>query len=423
VGYLEKKKSRPMEKDPSASRTLNLVPASAEREVPYFLYEFVKTYLHAVYSRKLSSPPLDVIQMTAKADQTNWKPQLVSVTDEPGNKYFKVSAHFLEATVLYKKALYVVSMHRDRTTIFTYNSVYILGLESDARQPQVLLELILKEAIHHSSYNGAFLEPHPMSSQYSDMEVYVRPAELGIDTLDDLFLPEDVKAHVRLFVTTLSEYSHTRKSLRYLFSGKPGTGKTKLIRAIANEGRGRATFIFTTGNDARIEPLFEFIKYFSPAVLCIDDLDLMTGSRNDGSHKTELPALLQKLDGFAQNEFFLLATTNDKRLVDTAASRPGRFDVIIDVTLIRPGQYLDLIKSKTTNEDIVSLFDDEVLRHLGQKKATGAFIANIVKRLELMAALEPGKVDAMTLVAMIDSSHRGFYKEPHPAENRMGFVE
>ena len=193
-------------------------------------------------------------------------------------------------------------------------------------------------------------------SAYADSigDIYVEAANITEDSLGDIYLPAQINDNVQLFIKSVIHYNESKRPLRYLFAGKPGTAKTKIIRAIAKACTAKATFIFSTGNERRIESLFEFAEMFSPVVLCIDDIDLMTGSRSEGLYTPRLASFLQKLDGFVRQDFFLLATTNDKRLVDLAASRPGRFDLVIDVNLIEPRQYLELVKSKTQNIDIIN---------------------------------------------------------------------
>jgi cell division protease FtsH len=170
--------------------------------------------------------------------------------------------------------------------------------------------------------------------------------DIGNDSLEDVFLPSEIRRQLDLFISALTNFERVHTPLRYLFSGKPGTGKTKIIRAIANACKGKATFLFSNGAEERVDDLFEVASMFSPVVLCIDDIDMLTGSRQDGLYNRQLATFLQRLDGFTKGDQFLLATTNDKTLVDLAASRPGRFDRILDVNLIHPTHYLNLVMSK-----------------------------------------------------------------------------
>jgi cell division protease FtsH len=406
---------------PIAPYTPQLSPASAEAEVPYFLYEFIKSYLHAIYVQKIWPADIAVARLMARPDERSPKPKHVSVTDELETGHYRVADAHIDASVRYKGRLYDVAMYRERPTIFTTNIVSILGIEPDSREPHGLMDTLLRESVRNSPFNNSSLEVCNNTSEHSDSDMYLRHLEIGEDRLDQVFLPDKLLTQISLFIKVLSTYSTCRTSLRYLFSGKPGTAKTKLIRAIANVCRGKATFIFTNGSETQIDRLFDFVRFFSPVVLCIDDIDLMTGSREDHQQRTALAMLLQKLDGFAHDDFFLLATTNDKRLVDVAASRPGRFDMVIDVSQINPAQYADLVRSKTNKEEIVALFDDEILHTLERRGVTGAFIANLVKHLELIHEFDPEQLTKEYVLTFLRESHIGFYEKPGQIHGAVGF--
>jgi cell division protease FtsH len=399
----------------------HITPSSSQENLPLYLYEFIKTFLYAVYSKSFVDEDLQVVRMTGKSDPMNLKPQLISVTDDRSNGQYSVSDTLVDASVRFHGALYDVSLTRERSHDQILNTIYTLGLDKEARRPDLLLESLKKEAVQISHYNNSLLEVRSKPAHWLEFDVYVERIGCGNDRLEDLVLPSHVFDAISLFIRALSTYSSLRKPLRYLFSGKPGTGKTKIIRAIANHCHGKATFIFTAGNEERIASLFNLVDLFSPVVLCIDDLDLMIGSREDGTYLKSLGVFLQKLDGFVQKDFFLLATTNDKRLVDLAASRPGRFDMIIDVSLIDPHQYLSLVRTKTSDPELIALFDAEILNKLREKNVTGAFAANLVKRLELMKSFGPEQPDRDALLKMIDDFFKGFYKQPEPSDGRPGF--
>ncbi|MBS4028018.1 MAG: ATP-binding protein [Ignavibacteriales bacterium] len=400
-------------------------PTASAKEVPLFLYEFIKSFLYAVYTKKKRFDEFSVITMLGMSDLKEMKPNHISLTDEFGSDYFRVSNSHVDATVCYNGTLYQLTLRRiEDYRDFLQNYIYILGLEQRSKSSSELHSFLSKESVSLSPFNNSLIEIKEPPSNWSEdrKDIFVLPFQLESDVLNDIFLSQTIRQHIELFIQTLSNYALANKSLRYLFAGKPGTAKTKIIRAIAQACKGKATFIFTNGNERRIESLFEFTELFSPVVLCIDDIDLMTGSRDEGVYTNTLAQLLQKMDGFVKRDFFMLATTNDKKLVDLAASRPGRFDLILDVNLIHPDLYLSLVKSKTTNENVIALFDSEILYTMEKKRVTGAFIANLVKHLELVSSFEPNKLTQEYMLQMIKESFQGFYKEPEPTNGKTGFV-
>lgn len=399
------------------------VLTSANRSVPFYLYEFIKTFLFAVYSNRLVVSDFSVVRMAGKADPTNPKPQQLSVVEEVGSPYLRVSSALVDASADFGGALYDICLHRvnQRGSGELFNYVDVLGMNPGATLSNELLDLLIKESIRISPYRSAFLEVASPVSDWQD-GFFVTPIELKSETIDEIFLPQGVQDHLSLFIHSLVNYDTIRKSFRLLLAGKPGTGKTKIIRAIASACKGKATFIFTNGNEDRIKSLFDFVDLFSPVVLCIDDIDLMMRSREEGTYSKHLSDFLQKLDGFVNRDFFLLATTNDKRLVDLAASRPGRFDLIIDVNLIHPEHYLRLVQNKSDNKEVVALFNEEVLLQLEQKKVSGAFIANLVKHLELVSTFSREKLNAEYVLNILRESHQGFYNEPETVGEKFGFA-
>lgn len=393
-------------------------PTTAEKEVPRYLYEFVKSYVYRLYLGELQDDDAQVVGAAAVTDMFTRRPQLITVTDELDGRFLRVADAMLISTMRFKGEEYHVTIflevsHGDTTQ----HIVYVLGLRGGSTDATRLLEYLLSQAMKHSPYRNRTLIAKSEERDGIGLD------ELSIeeDRFEEIFLPDAVQRHVLLFVHALKEFERVHRPLRYLLSGNPGTGKTKVIRAVANACKGYATFIFANGSERRVDDLLDIAAMFSPVVLCIDDIDMLTGSRQEGLYTRQLATFLQRLDGFSRKDFFLLATTNDKALVDVAASRPGRFDQVIDVSSIDPAHYLSLVRSKTGNVVVVSLFGESVLESMRRKRVTGAFIANLVKHLELTASFEPEVLNQEFVLEAIEESHRGFYK-PLPEESRgVGF--
>jgi AAA+ superfamily predicted ATPase len=255
-----------------------------------------------------------------------------------------------------------------------------------------------------------------------DLHVEVRPTQLEQTTLADVFLSDTIAESLRFFVDCIQNFDALRQPIRYLLSGKPGTGKTKIIRAVANETKGKATFILTNGSDERLDSVFTFAEIFSPAVVCIDDVDLLIGNRELGEREKSLGKFLQRLDGFIDSSVFVLATTNDKLFVDMAASRPGRFDMVLDINPIEAKHYMSLIRSRTDSEATIALFDEHVLEVLEARKVTGAFLTTLLKHLELTTKMGKRSVDTSHVLRLIDRMNTSFYKNPEAIEDKIGFI-
>jgi proteasome regulatory subunit len=133
-----------------------------------------------------------------------------------------------------------------------------------------------------------------------------------------------------------------------LLHGPPGTGKTMLAKAVANETD--ATFIKMAGSElvqkfigegARlVRDLFELASKHEPAVIFIDEIDAIAARRTesktsgDAEVQRTMMQLLSEMDGFEdRGEIRIIAATNRFDMLDRAILRPGRFDRLIEVPM------------------------------------------------------------------------------------------
>jgi proteasome regulatory subunit len=131
-----------------------------------------------------------------------------------------------------------------------------------------------------------------------------------------------------------------------LLHGPPGTGKTMLAKAVANQTD--ATFIKMAGSElvqkfigegARlVRDLFELASEREPAVIFIDEIDAIAAKRTesktsgDAEVQRTMMQLLSEMDGFEdRGEIRIIAATNRFDMLDRAILRPGRFDRLIEV--------------------------------------------------------------------------------------------
>jgi cell division protease FtsH len=133
-----------------------------------------------------------------------------------------------------------------------------------------------------------------------------------------------------------------------LLSGPPGTGKTLLARAAACEAK--VPFLSVSGSSfqekfaglgaARVRRLFARARKLAPCVVFIDEIDALGRKRGRGGDSASadqdqtLNQLLVEMDGFEQlSGVVVIASTNRPDILDSALTRPGRFDREITVNL------------------------------------------------------------------------------------------
>jgi len=127
-----------------------------------------------------------------------------------------------------------------------------------------------------------------------------------------------------------------------LLYGAPGTGKTLMAKAVANESK--ANFILVKGpellskwvgeSEKAVREVFKKARQTAPSIIFFDEIDSLTPRRDMSAdaHVTErvVNQLLTEMDGLEElNDVVVIAATNRPDLIDTALLRPGRFDRII----------------------------------------------------------------------------------------------
>ena len=123
--------------------------------------------------------------------------------------------------------------------------------------------------------------------------------------------------------------------------GEPGTGKTLLAKAVANETS--ATFFRVVGSELvqkysgegpkLVRELFRLANEHAPSIVFIDEIDSIGHKRietSSGGHREvqrTMLELLNQLDGFdTNNEVKVILATNKIESLDPALIRPGRID-------------------------------------------------------------------------------------------------
>ncbi len=160
-----------------------------------------------------------------------------------------------------------------------------------------------------------------------------------------------------------------------LLYGVPGTGKTLLAKAVANESE--ANFISVKGpellskwvgdSEAGVREVFRKARQAAPTVIFFDEIDSIASSRggNDGDSgvtKRVVNQLLTEMDGMEELEdVAVIAATNRPDILDAGLMRPGRFDRHIKVDVPNEEGRLAIFKVHTKDMPIADDVDLEKL--------------------------------------------------------------
>lgn len=190
-----------------------------------------------------------------------------------------------------------------------------------------------------------------------------------------------------------------------LLVGPAGTGKTLLARAVAGEAG--APFYSVAGSEfmemlvgvgaARVRDLFAQAKKSAPAIIFIDEVESigrMRGMGFSGGHderEQTLNQILVEMDGFNPNDnVIVMAATNRPDMLDSALTRPGRFDrrVALDLPDIEGRKAIINIhmKGKPFAKEVD--VDRLARRTVG---FSGADLANVLNEAAILAARETRK--------------------------------
>lgn len=214
----------------------------------------------------------------------------------------------------------------------------------DFELSEIPYEALLKLEVTMDNFLEAMKEIEPSAIR----EVFVEVPDVKWSDVGGL---ENIKQELKEAIEWPLKYpdifkkANTNPPKGILLYGKPGTGKTLLAKAVANESgvnfisiKGPQLISRYVGESERgVRETFRTAKHAAPTILFFDEIDSIVpkrGSSSTDAHVTErvISQFLTEMDGIEELKgVVVLAATNRLDLVDPAMLRSGRFDIIFEL--------------------------------------------------------------------------------------------
>ena len=207
--------------------------------------------------------------------------------------------------------------------------------------------LLLAFALLRMVFSGGGVNPFNMSEKPTEVENEITTRFDDVQGIDNA---KDELQEIVGFLRDPTQYivSGAKIPKGAILTGKPGTGKTLLARAIAGESS--VPFIQCSGSSfvemfvgvgaKRVRDVFEMARKVQPCIVFIDEIDAigkkrsMNGFAANDEREQTINQLLTEMDGFDNDtQIVVIAATNRVDILDDALLRPGRFDRKIQVSL------------------------------------------------------------------------------------------
>jgi len=238
------------------------------------------------------------------------------------------------------------------------------------------------------SYRGKVLSLDASDNYWGGVEG-VRVHRLKTVERDQVILPQKT---LGLLERNVASFAAQRPRLRemqmgikkgLLFYGPPGTGKTHTIHYLASQMKEHTTLLITADQVALLDAYMQLARFLQPAIVVIEDADLIARSRaamHSPCEESLLNRLLNEMDGLREDAMvlFILTTNRPDQLEQALTSRPGRIDQAIEFPLPDDEGRRKLLHLYSGSLEL----PDDLMSFLVKKTAggSGAFIKELMRR-------------------------------------------
>jgi ATPase family protein associated with various cellular activities (AAA) len=227
------------------------------------------------------------------------------------------------------------------------------------------------------------------SDRYSGTAGTVKVHRLRTVERDEVILPQKT---VELLERNVFDFIARREQLQQLgmpvkkgllFYGPPGTGKTHTIHYLAGQLHEHTTLLVTAEQVGLLDHYFQLARFLQPAIVVIEDVDLIARAREEMGSACEeslLNRLLNEMDGLREDAaiLFVLTTNRPEQLEAALASRPGRIDQAIEFPMPNVEGRKKLVRLYARGLPVSGELVDSVVGNT--EGASAAFIKELMRR-------------------------------------------
>jgi transitional endoplasmic reticulum ATPase len=287
-----------------------------------------------------------------------------------------------------------------------YLNPYFLEAYRPIRKGDLFL---VRQAMHPVEFKIVEMDPQPYGVVASDTEIHCegeavkREDEERLDEVgyDDIGGCRRQMAQIREMIElplrhpTLFKTLGVKPPRGVLLFGPPGSGKTLIAKAVANETG--AFFFLINGpeimskmageSESNLRKAFEEAEKNAPAIIFIDEIDSIAPKREKTNGEVEkriVSQLLTLMDGLkGRSNTVVIGATNRPNAIDPALRRFGRFDREIDIGVPDENGRLEIFRIHTRNMKLDEDVDPEYIA-----KQTHGFVGADMAALCTEAAMQ-----------------------------------
>jgi len=262
--------------------------------------------------------------------------------------------------------------------------VSLEALTTDEEAAETLFSRLEELMVEHNIFRGQVLsfEGHEFGHGAGPIRFLPRPQV----SAEDLVLPAPTLRAVQRQVLGIAEQRSRLRAAGLhlkrggLLYGPPGTGKTLTMRYLLTRLDDHTAIVLAGASLQFITPACALARLLTPAIVVLEDVDLVAEDRSYHGPQPLLFAVLNEMDGMAEDaDVTFLLTTNRAGVLEPAlAERPGRVDQAVEIPLPDEAGHQRLLELYARGVQLGLADPASILARM--RGTTASFVKELVRR-------------------------------------------